>query len=130
MAIRIQPGRHEAFTRHSPSRRGPHDFHGQPEASTGGRQVRSRSCPHLGGSTNAMSDRNDGNGRALQRDRNLDGWKTGAGVATVVALLALTGTSLVRAPNDVWTIILPVLAAVVLLLVVRGLVVRRRRSSR
>jgi hypothetical protein len=49
---------------------------------------------------------------------------------TVVALLALTVTSVVRAPNEVWTIVLPAVAAVVLALLVSGLVRGRRRSGR
>lgn len=77
-----------------------------------------------------MSDRNDRNAQALQSDHKLRRWKVAAAVVVVVALLALTATSVVRAPNDVWTIVLPVLAAVVVALLVRGLVRGRRRSSR
>ena len=67
--------------------------------------------------------------RALQSDRILRGWKVAAAVVTVVALLALTVTSVVRAPNDVWTIVLPVVATVVVAMVVGALVRRRRRRS-
>jgi hypothetical protein len=76
-----------------------------------------------------MSDRNDRNARALQSDRHLHGWKVAAGVVTVVALLALTVTSVVRAPNDMWTIVIPLVAVVVVALLVGGVVRRRRRRS-
>jgi hypothetical protein len=49
---------------------------------------------------------------------------------TVVALLALTVTSVVRAPNDVWTIVLPLAATTVVAMLVRGLVRRRKRTCR
>lgn len=62
----------------------------------------------------------DRNARPLQSDRKLRGWKVGAAVVTIVALLALTVTSVVRAPNDVWTIVLPAVAAAVLALLVSG----------
>jgi ACR3 family arsenite efflux pump ArsB len=76
-----------------------------------------------------MDDRNDSEARNLQNDRSLLGWKVAAAVVTVVALLALTVTSVVRAPNDVWTIVLPLVAVVVVAMVVGGLVRRRRRRS-
>jgi ACR3 family arsenite efflux pump ArsB len=76
-----------------------------------------------------MADRNDSEARNLQDDRNLLGWKVAAAVVTVVALLALTVTSVVRAPNDVWTIVLPLVAMAVVAMVVGGLVRRRRRRS-
>jgi ACR3 family arsenite efflux pump ArsB len=76
-----------------------------------------------------MDDRNDCDTRALQSDRILRGWKVAAAVVTVVALLALTVTSVVRAPNDVWTTVLPVVATVVVAMLVGGLVRRRRRRS-
>lgn len=74
-----------------------------------------------------MDDRNGSEARNLQNDRGLLGWKVAAAVVTVVALLALTVTSVVRAPNDVWTIVLPLVALVVVAMVVGGLVRRRRR---
>jgi ACR3 family arsenite efflux pump ArsB len=77
-----------------------------------------------------MSERNDHNARNLQNDRYLRGWKVAAAVITVVALLALTVTSVVRAPNDVWTIVLPLVATVVVAMLVGGLVRRRRRPGR
>ena len=77
-----------------------------------------------------MSDQNERSAGALQGDRRLRGWKVAAAVVSVVALLGLTATSVVRAPNDVWTIVLPLVAAVVVALLVRGLVRGRRRSSR
>jgi ACR3 family arsenite efflux pump ArsB len=77
----------------------------------------------------SMADRNDSEARNLQDDRNLLGWKVAAAVVTVVALLALTVTSVVRAPNDVWTIVLPLVAMAVVAMVVGGLVRRRRRRS-
>lgn len=76
-----------------------------------------------------MNDRNDCDARALQSDRRLRGWKMVAAVVAVSALLALTVTSVVRAPNDVWTIVLPLVATVVVAMLVGGLVRRRRRRS-
>jgi hypothetical protein len=47
-----------------------------------------------------MDDRNDHDARALQNDRIHRGWKVNAAVVSIVALLALTMTSVVRAPDD------------------------------
>jgi hypothetical protein len=76
-----------------------------------------------------MSDRNERDARALQSDQQLHGWKVAAGVVTVVALVALTLTSVARAPNDTWTIVLPLIAAAVVVMLVVGVVRRRRRRS-
>ena len=77
-----------------------------------------------------MTDRNDRDAQALQSDRHLHGWKVAAGVVTVVALVALTVTSVARAPNNVWTIVLPLVATAVVVMLVGGVVRRRRRSWR
>jgi hypothetical protein len=66
-----------------------------------------------------MSQQNDRSARAVQGDRHLRRWKVTAGVVTVLALLALTATSVARAPKDVWTAVLPVAAAVVVILACR-----------
>jgi hypothetical protein len=47
-----------------------------------------------------MDDRNDPDARALQNDRILRKWRVSAAVVSVVALLALPMTSVVRAPDD------------------------------
>jgi Flp pilus assembly protein TadB len=77
-----------------------------------------------------MGERNDRDARALQDDRGLRGWKVAAAIVAIAALVALTITSVYRAPNDVWTIVIPVVAAVLVALLVRGLLRGRRRASR
>ena len=83
-----------------------------------------------------MSDRDArdsgaaGTAETLQNDRHLRRWKVAAAAISVGALVALTVTSVFRGPNDVWSIAIPVVAAVLVALLVVGLVRGRRPSRR
>ena len=71
------------------------------------------------------NERNTGN---LQDDRKLDGWKLVAGVLSVVALASLFVTSLTRAPNPAWSVVL--IAVAVLLSAAIAIGVGRGRQAR
>lgn len=73
-----------------------------------------------------MGAPHDLNAQRLQTDRGLFRWKLVAGVASVAVLVGLFATSLFRAPNPVFSILVAV-ATVLLVLVMAWGVVRRRR---
>lgn len=66
--------------------------------------------------------------QGLQDDSKLARAKLGAGVLSVVALVAMFVTSLFRAPNIIATVVLAALA-IGLTMTICGTVVRRRRTG-
>ena len=73
-------------------------------------------------------------GRGLEDDSNLAPAKLIAGVASVVGLIAMLVTSLFRAPNDEWTVLLAVVTGALIVVMstqlARQRADRRRRSNR
>lgn len=75
-----------------------------------------------------MGTPDDRQARRLQSDRGLFLWKLIAGVASVVVLVALFATSLVRSPNPAFTVLVGVVT--VLLVAAMAWGVRRSRRRR
>lgn len=65
----------------------------------------------------------------LQDDRKLDRAKLAAGVVSVIALIAMFITTLYRAPDPVWTVVVGVTAVGLTVMIALG-VARGRRSGR
>lgn len=64
----------------------------------------------------------------LQDDRKLDRAKLAVGVVSVIALVAMFLTTLYRAPDPAWTVIVGVTALALAAVIALG-VARRRRSG-
>ncbi|MGH8572120.1 MAG: hypothetical protein ACREX8_06040 [Gammaproteobacteria bacterium] len=71
----------------------------------------------------------DRNTEALQHDRKLDGLKLVAGLLSVVALVSLFVTSLTRAPEPAWSVVLAVVSLGLAVAIAIG-VLRGRRAGR
>ena len=71
--------------------------------------------------------RNRNNNAALQDDRGLRPAKLAAGVVSVLVLVGLFVTSLFRAPEPAWTVVLAVTACGLAVLIVLGVRAWRRR---
>jgi uncharacterized membrane protein len=69
----------------------------------------------------------DRNAEALQDDRGLRRAKLVAGVVSVLVLVGLFVTSLFRAPEPAWTVVLAVTACGLAVAIVLGVRSRRRR---
>ena len=74
-----------------------------------------------------MAPPRDRDTRALQEDRGLRGPKVAAGVVSVLVLVGLFVTSLNRAPEPAWTIVLAVTALGLAIAVALGVRQWRRR---
>jgi hypothetical protein len=68
-------------------------------------------------------------GLGLEDDSNLDRTKLIAGVVTVVGMIGMLVTSLLRAPNDEWTALLAVITGV-LIIMMSGQLARQRFDRR
>lgn len=73
-----------------------------------------------------MTTRNDRNGASLQDTDRTHGALRAAGVISVLVLAGLFVTSLLRAPNPVYSVVVAVVGVVVAFLVVRGFARRAR----
>jgi uncharacterized membrane protein YeaQ/YmgE (transglycosylase-associated protein family) len=73
-----------------------------------------------------VATRNDRNGAHLQDTNRTHGALLAAGVISFLVLAGLFVTSLLRAPNPVYSVVVAVVGAAVALLVVRGFARRTR----
>jgi 4-amino-4-deoxy-L-arabinose transferase-like glycosyltransferase len=76
-----------------------------------------------------MSRRNERNASALQSSREVRRAGLVAGFVVLVLIVGLFVTSLVQAPNPMWSIVLAVLAVGIAIGLVSSLARRRRRGS-
>jgi hypothetical protein len=73
-----------------------------------------------------MAPPRDRDTRALQKDRPLRGPKLIAGIVSVIVLIGLFITSLFRAPEPAWTVVLAVTAVALAAAIALGVRHRRR----